>query len=278
MFTASCWDDKPSFRSLNEGIAFRRVTLGDGEVKVSAGDGVGIIYRLTNTDSAREAFSSDSIYFLLNEPDGVWAQMLGSMVKGDSSIFIIDKEHIQSSDFSYFQKRVPDSLSKLRLEVKLLDRSSPSALLEHKADHIPGVVQKEQWKEWKRIKAFVEDMAVDPEEHFVEGIYLFPERKGQGRKIEEGRVIEFHYRGYLPDSTVFDDSYKRGEPMRFKYGDPKQVIPGLEIGLGHMREGGKAEFVIPSYLAFGKKGGKTGVLPPHTFVFYEVEVMNVQPL
>jgi FKBP-type peptidyl-prolyl cis-trans isomerase len=51
----------------------------------------------------------------------------------------------------------------------------------------------------------------------------------------------------------------------------------MGIGLKYMREGGKAKLIIPSYLAFGKKGGETGILPPHTFVYYEVEVLEVKP-
>jgi len=40
-----------------------------------------------------------------------------------------------------------------------------------------------------------------------------------------------------------------------------QVIPGWDEGILLMRVGGKAKFIIPSDLAYGKNGAGTLILP-----------------
>ncbi len=271
-----CGSNGPEYHKLREGIAFRRVSLGDGEARVKVGDGVGARFRFSPLKDPERTLLKDTGYFLLDNPNSGLCDVLTSMSRGDSSIFRLKRIEILGERASIFRKKLPDSLEGLRMEVKLLERRKPSALMKWKEKRDTGALDQESWKEWKKIRAFVNRIDKNPEEHFVEGIYLFPLEKGNGPPIRVGRRVSVHYKGYLPDSTVFDNSYARGEPLRFKFGAPEQVIRGMGIALKYMREGGKAKAVIPSYLAFGKKGGRTGILPPHTFVYYEIEVIDVK--
>ena len=50
-------------------------------------------------------------------------------------------------------------------------------------------------------------------------------KPGQGDTIRSGQLIKVHYKGWLSDSTYFDNSYERGEPLEFSLGTG-QVIPG----------------------------------------------------
>ena len=59
-----------------------------------------------------------------------------------------------------------------------------------------------------------------------------------------------HYEGRLIDGTVFDSSYKRGEPTTFA---PNQVIRGWTIAMQMMKAGDKWELYIPSELAYGDR-------------------------
>ena len=75
-------------------------------------------------------------------------------------------------------------------------------------------------------------------------------QKGSGVKAEKGQTVSVHYKGQLTDGTVFDSSYKRNQPIDFTLG-VGQVIPGWDEGIGLLKVGDKARFVIPSDLAYG---------------------------
>jgi len=40
-------------------------------------------------------------------------------------------------------------------------------------------------------------------------------KEGVGTPIKSGQLIKVQYKGWLTDSTLFDDSYARGEPLEF---------------------------------------------------------------
>ena len=50
-----------------------------------------------------------------------------------------------------------------------------------------------------------------------------------------------HYVGYLPDGKVFDATYRRGRPFKFKLGQ-EQVIEGLDTAISQLSAGERASF------------------------------------
>lgn len=97
-------------------------------------------------------------------------------------------------------------------------------------------------------------------------------RPGTGKQPDASDTVRVHYRGRLVDGTVFDSSYKRGQPAEFRLDG---VIPGWTEGVQLMREGAKYEFVIPSHLAYGSKGAGD-VIPPNATLIFEVELLEVK--
>ena len=94
--------------------------------------------------------------------------------------------------------------------------------------------------------------------------------EGKGESPTPFDSVTVHYAGWLTDGTLFDASFPRGEPSQFGVG---QVIPGWQEGLQLMKPGAVYRFVIPSELAYGKRGqGKIG--PDATLVFY-VKLLKV---
>ena len=100
------------------------------------------------------------------------------------------------------------------------------------------------------------------------------EEKGNGPKAEKGQTVSVHYKGMLPDGSVFDSSYTRNQPIDFKLGKG-QVISGWDEGIQLLNVGDKARFVIPSHLAYGERGAG-GVIPPNATLIFDVELVKVK--
>lgn len=99
-------------------------------------------------------------------------------------------------------------------------------------------------------------------------------QKGSGAQAEKGKTVSVHYEGRLTNGQVFDSSYSRNQPIDFTLG-VGQVIPGWDEGIGLLKVGDKARFVIPSNLAYGSAGAG-GVIPPDATLIFDVELMNVK--
>ena len=96
-------------------------------------------------------------------------------------------------------------------------------------------------------------------------------KEGNGKKPTAKDTVMCHYEGTLIDGTVFDSSYKRGEPATFPL---QQVIAGWTEGLQLMQEGAKYRFFIPYRLAYGE-GGAGASIPPFAALIFDVELIQV---
>jgi peptidylprolyl isomerase len=95
----------------------------------------------------------------------------------------------------------------------------------------------------------------------------------KGEKPRPGDMVAVHYMGALKDDTFFDNSFEREEPLTFNYG-VGQVIKGWDEGIGLLRPGGKAFFVVPSKLGYGKS--EVLNIPPNSMLYFYVELVAVQ--
>ena len=96
-------------------------------------------------------------------------------------------------------------------------------------------------------------------------------KEGNGKKPTAKDTVQCHYEGFLIDGTVFDSSYKRGEPATFPL---QQVIAGWTEGLQLMQEGAKYRFFIPYRLGYGE-GGAGNSIPPFAALIFDVELIQV---
>ncbi|MCD8265798.1 MAG: FKBP-type peptidyl-prolyl cis-trans isomerase [Prevotellaceae bacterium] len=95
--------------------------------------------------------------------------------------------------------------------------------------------------------------------------------EGTGRSPRATDKVRCHYEGRLIDGTVFDSSYKRGEPADFGL---DQVITGWTEGVQLMREGAKFRFFIPYLLGYGERGAGSQI-PPYSTLVFDVELIKV---
>ena len=106
------------------------------------------------------------------------------------------------------------------------------------------------------------------------GLYFIQQKEGTGKKATPGSKVSVHYKGTFLNGEKFDSSYDRGEPLEFPLGAGR-VIPGWEEGITMMREGGKAQLIIPSHLAYGDRGYGS-LIPSYTPLVFEVELISVK--
>lgn len=95
--------------------------------------------------------------------------------------------------------------------------------------------------------------------------------EGSGRSPKATDKVRCHYEGTLIDGSVFDSSYKRGEPADFPLNG---VIPGWTEGLQLMKEGAKYRFFIPYLLGYGERGAGSSI-PPYSTLIFDVELIKV---
>ncbi|MCM5705267.1 FKBP-type peptidyl-prolyl cis-trans isomerase [Larsenimonas salina] len=97
--------------------------------------------------------------------------------------------------------------------------------------------------------------------------------KGDGPQPGPNDTVSVDYEGKLIDGTVFDSSYKRGEPVSFQV---KQVIKGWQEALQKMHEGGTWMVYVPADLAYGT-AGTGGAIGPNQTLIFKVELHKVNP-
>ncbi len=101
-------------------------------------------------------------------------------------------------------------------------------------------------------------------------------REGRGPRAVRHASLRVHYTGWLEDGTQFYNSRASGrEPFEFKVG-AGSVIPGWDMGLVGMKEGGLRELVVPPELAYGDRGVGS-VIPPKATLKFEIELVGVAP-
>lgn len=129
----------------------------------------------------------------------------------------------------------------------------------------------------------VSPAAPAPAEQQGPKIEIIDEVVGKGQEASVGNTVVVNYTGwfYRPMAKKqrgrkFDSSRDAGrEPLDFQLGAGR-VIKGWEQGVAGMKVGGKRTLIIPSELAYGKRGAPGGMIPPDSDLIFDVELLNVK--
>jgi len=105
------------------------------------------------------------------------------------------------------------------------------------------------------------------------GIYILETKKGTGKTPVKDGYVTAHYTVYLLGGEKLFSTVERGDPMDFKFGSQFENEGFQEI-IGMMREGGKANAIVPSSMAFGAQGAG-GVVPPFSSLYYDIELIKI---
>ncbi len=94
-------------------------------------------------------------------------------------------------------------------------------------------------------------------------------RRGTGAPVEKGDVVIVNYVGYIHSTRrKYDTSYDRYNPAPLIVNPGRSnYIEGFEKGILGMRLGGRRLVIIPSDMAYGKKGYSNDVKPHQALAF-----------
>ena len=95
-------------------------------------------------------------------------------------------------------------------------------------------------------------------------------KQGDGALVCPGAKIRANYVGALWNGTVFDSSYKKGQPIDFSL---DRVVKGWGYGLAHTHVGDRVELVIPASLGYGSQAA--GDIPANSTLVFVVDIVGV---
>jgi FKBP-type peptidyl-prolyl cis-trans isomerase FklB len=97
-------------------------------------------------------------------------------------------------------------------------------------------------------------------------------KEGTGAIPADTSLVKVHYEGRLLNDSVFDSSYKRGEPINLRC---NQTIKGWTDAMVHMPAGSVWEVYIPQELAYGER--EQGMIKPFSCLIFKIELLEVNP-
>jgi hypothetical protein len=98
------------------------------------------------------------------------------------------------------------------------------------------------------------------------GVYIQDVTEGTGDVIQVGSAYTMSYVGWLRTGVEFDAG-----TASFVYGG--SAIPGWELGIQGMLEGGVRRLIIPPELAYGEEG--SGAVPGGAVLIFRVQLIVV---
>lgn len=257
---ASCSKD---FSTSPTGLEYRLVTVNADAPQPATGDIVAI--RLTCRNQAGSVIDETPLFKMqlksapADRPSVEEGLLM--MHKGDSAVFRLLSGYYRGSG-----TESGDSL--VAVSVKMVDIIPRDEFeRDREAARIAG-----EREEDELLAEYLRQNNIDIEPT-MSGLYFIETEKGTGPAPIPGKMVAIHYEASFLDGRVFDSSYSRREPLKFKLGS-MQVIQGLEEGVARMRRGGRATLIIPSALAYGDR--QAGPVPPFATLIFEVWVVGTE--
>jgi len=127
------------------------------------------------------------------------------------------------------------------------------------------------WLQGQSIAEYVKK-EIPHAESTSKGVFYSIEQPTKNQKPRSGDYVMVSYVGKMLNGKEFDASPK-GEPLVFQLGR-RQVIQRWEIGLIHFGKGESGKLVVPSNLAYGKRG-VGNVIPPNSDLVFELTMIDI---
>lgn len=126
-------------------------------------------------------------------------------------------------------------------------------------------------EDFNKIESYLQDNNLSAEEH-PSGLFYIINPQGTGINPSPQDEVTVKYKGYLLDGSVFDET-KEDQTISFRLSN---VIPGWQIAIPLLKEGGKGTFLIPSYLGYGNNPPPRSIIGRNEVLIFDVELIKVK--
>jgi FKBP-type peptidyl-prolyl cis-trans isomerase len=260
-----CTSKYPGFDKTKSGLYYKLYKVSKDTAKAKVGDYIALQMRYTTAKDSllfdSKAAMGEAVRFQLPPSDfpGDIYEGITMMSAGDSAVFIVNADSLFKKTFRQAQ-RPPfiDSNSVIKFYITLESADSKAMLEQKEKDALAQYLQ-------------TNNITVQPT---AEGLYYIETLAGTGAKIDTGMWVKMNFTLTTVDGKKIFSTLDRNEPLRMEYGKSFDT-PGFDKGIGMMKKGGKADFIVPSAIAFGSQG-RGAMIPPYTTLLYNVEVVDIQ--
>ena len=192
-----------------------------------------------------------------------WMKGINNEIYGDDSTRTISLNNLMAG-----------FISGIKGKGALMSVDEASAKFQELMVSVKAKATEEKYGEWKKqCEDFMAEVAKkEGIKELGDGIYYEVITEGTGAIPADSNRVSVHYEGKLLNDTIFDSSYKRGEPAKFMC---RQVIPGWTKALTSMPVGSTWMVYIPQEQAYGEQnmGEK---LPPFSCLIFKIELLGIE--
>ncbi|MGB1032610.1 MAG: FKBP-type peptidyl-prolyl cis-trans isomerase [Flavobacteriales bacterium] len=272
---SSCSDRFEGYTEIDENTYFKLFRFGEGETFSEAH-----YAELTATTGLyREDYVSYQVGFGLETRDlpqwtnsNVLNQRIGEVKLGDSCAFRVPFAMIRNGIFDEFSTDEIPVHDTVLMDIHFsVDRMLDSLQYNNWMSELIRKGQEEEEKTLREvlgIKNLLQDLT------FENGVFFQLGEVGDGEKLKGGDEIALALTGCFLNDSIFDTAQDSASYLYFPIGKSDQVVPGIEQVLTKLHIGQSARVYCPSYKAFGRRGSSTGIVPPKTPVYFDIEVVK----
>ena len=191
-----------------------------------------------------------------------WEEIVPKMHLGDRVKAIIP------FDMAYGEHSVGEipAYANLVYDIKLL-KITTAAELQAEAEKAMKALREESER------AFFDYLKVNNiTDYTASGLFFAKSVVTEGAQPQKGQTARIKFEASYLDGTPLGDSEQLGGQYDLEYGQGK-VLKGLEEGVGLMRVGEKARFVLPYTLAYG--ANPYGSIPAYSNLVFDVELLEI---
>jgi FKBP-type peptidyl-prolyl cis-trans isomerase FkpA len=182
---------------------------------------------------------------------------------GKGKIFIPSKYAYGSNKYPVRPNDTIPANSIIQVDIDVIDVADLAALAKQLAD-----------KEDAEIQAYLKTNNLNGIKT-ASGLYYVITSEGTGNSPVVGDEVSMNYTGMFLDGNKFDSnvdsSFSHVSPLNFPLGQDR-VIKGWDEGIGYLKKGTKAKFILPSAIAYGKTG--SGKIPADAILQFDVELLD----
>ena len=267
VFLCFCKGKEPEVFSRQGDYYYRLISFSEEATKIQKGKFMHVRASFqTQEDSVFwDSFNNLKDLFILRADTlqkGILIPQLSRQVPGDSFCLAIPvpafmQEVYHTAERPYFLK--DDSVVKVYLKLITVYEQD---------DFLPGRTELEN-QEFQQIEDYLGGAEAAEKARDGSGFFWIDRPEATESPVLPGTVVRISLTGSFLSGRRFDAVSIKQE---FIYGNPDQVLPGINYVIGRLGHGQTAKIILPSRLAFGEFGSSNGAVPPYTPLVYEIRI------